>query len=55
MNAAVHRKLLSNKIPIIEGLVLSEVPGGRYLTHCLPLKITGAEASPARCILIKKQ
>ncbi len=50
---AAHKKLLGNDIPIIEGLVLGHVRGGRYLTHCSPLKITGAEASPARCVLVE--
>jgi arylformamidase len=50
----VHKKLLKKNIPIIEGLLLGHVAGGRYLTHCAPLKIIGAEASPARCVLIKK-
>lgn len=49
----VHKKLLKNNIPIIEGLALGHVKGGRYLTHCSPLKITGAEASPARCVLVE--
>lgn len=52
--APVHKKLLKKGIPIIEGLVLGHVSGGRYLTHCAPLKISGAEASPARCVLVKK-
>jgi arylformamidase len=52
--AVVHKKLLRKEIPIIEGLVLWHVAGGRYLTHCAPLKIKGAEASPARCILVQK-
>jgi arylformamidase len=53
-DAAVHKKFLGKEIPIIEGLVLGRVPGGRYLTHCAPLKILGAEASPARCVLVQK-
>ena len=52
--AIVHKKLLQTEIPVIEGLVLGHVPGGRYLTHCSPLKILGAEASPARCVLVQK-
>ena len=53
-NAAVHKKLLKKGIPIIEGLILRHIAGGRYLTHCAPLRIEGAEASPARCVLIQK-
>ena len=53
-DAIVHKKLLQKEIPIIEGLILGHVAGGRYLTHCSPLKILGAEASPARCVLVQK-
>ncbi|MFZ2456736.1 MAG: cyclase family protein [Candidatus Altiarchaeia archaeon] len=53
-DAAVHKKLLRKDIPIIEGLVLGHVAEGRYLTHCAPLKIKGAEAGPARCVLVQK-
>ena len=35
IDAPVHKKLLGRGIPIIEGLILSRVAGGRYLTHCL--------------------
>jgi arylformamidase len=53
-DAAVHKKLFRESIPIIEGLVLGRIAGGRYLTYCTPLKIKGAEASPARCVLVQK-
>ena len=53
-DAVVHKKLLRKEISIIEGLVLGHVAGGRYLTHCSPLRILGAEASPARCVLVQK-
>lgn len=49
----VHKKFLSNKIPIIEGLDLGNVEPGIYKLFCLPLKIMGGEAAPSRCILIK--
>jgi len=49
----VHKTLLSNKIPIIEGLDLTNASAGEYTLYCLPLKITGVEAAPARCILVK--
>jgi arylformamidase len=52
-DARIHKKLLGREIPIIEGLVLGNVDGGRYLTHCAPLKIIDAEASPARCVLVR--
>jgi len=48
----VHKKLLGNNIPIIEGLNLKTVNPGPYVIYCLPLKIKGAEGAPARCILV---
>ncbi len=52
-NSYVHRKLLSNNIPVIEGIDLNYVKPGVYTLFCLPLKVEGGEAAPARCILIK--
>ncbi len=48
-----HRALLGAGIWIIEGLDLSEVAEGSYELVCLPLKLVGAEGSPARAILRK--
>ncbi|KAL0489335.1 hypothetical protein AKO1_009204 [Acrasis kona] len=60
-----HKMLLGNNVPIIEGLRLSHVLGlpspdskdvsmhqGIYYLICLPLKLVGVEAAPARAILI---
>jgi arylformamidase len=49
---AAHRTLLERGIPIIESLELSSVKPGVYTMVCLPLKVVGAEAAPARCILL---
>lgn len=48
-----HLKLLGNDILILESINLEEVPSGRYTLFCPPLKIKGAEGSPARAILIR--
>ncbi|MFC2091508.1 cyclase family protein [Elusimicrobiota bacterium] len=48
----IHRILLDAGIWIVEGLNLSGVAAGEYQLICLPLKITGAEGSPARAVLI---
>jgi arylformamidase len=50
---ASHHTLLGNGIPILEGINLKEVPEGRYVLCCLPLKIRGAEASPVRAVLFR--
>lgn len=48
-----HRALLEAGICILEGLRLKEVEPGNYFLCCLPLKILGAEAAPARVTLLK--
>lgn len=50
---AVHKKLLSKGILVIEGLDLSDVDAGVYELLCMPLRLNGSEAAPARCILVK--
>ena len=52
-NFPVHLKLLGNEILILESINLKQVPPGRYTLFCPPLKIKGAEGSPARAILIR--
>lgn len=47
----VHKTLLGNGIWIIEGLNLNEIAPGTFELICLPLKITSADASPARAII----
>ena len=48
----VHRLLLSAGILLVESLDLTGVPERDYTLYCLPLKIVGAEAAPARAILV---
>ena len=49
-----HRLLLSNKVVIYEGLVLSGVKPGKYTFSGFPLKIMGSEGAPTRAVLIKE-
>jgi arylformamidase len=46
-----HQILLGAGLWLIEGLNLSEVRPGDYEMICLPLKLAGAEAAPARALL----
>ena len=48
-----HLTLLSNRVVIVEGLSLSEVPPGDYELICLPLKIAegAGDGAPARAVL----
>ncbi len=48
---SVHRVLLGAGIWILEGLNLSAVRPGHYELVCLPLRIPGADGSPARAML----
>lgn len=48
---AAHHALLGAGVVIIEGLDLSEVEPGEYDMTCLPLRIVGADGSPARVVL----
>lgn len=47
----VHQTLLGKGVWLIEGLDLSKVGPGEYELLCLPLKLQGAEAAPARVFL----
>lgn len=47
----VHRTLLRSGVVIVEGLVLSEPPPGWYELICLPLRVAGCDAAPARVVL----
>ncbi len=46
-----HRILLEAGIWLIEGLNLEKVEPGKYHLFCLPLRIVGIEAAPARAFL----
>jgi len=50
-----HKILLSNNVVIIESLDLRSVEPGLYTLICLPLKLMGREAAPARAILISPE
>ena len=47
-----HTALLGADVCVLEGLVLNHVAAGRYLLACLPLRLDGVEAAPARAILL---
>jgi len=47
----VHRTLLGSGIWIIEGINLSGIRAGQFELICLPLRISSADASPARALV----
>ena len=46
-----HQAVKAADMRILEGLVLDDVPPGRYELIALPLRIVGADASPVRAVL----
>ena len=49
-----HQILLGKGIPIVEGLLLTNAPGGDYDLLVLPMKVGGHEAAPARAVLRRR-
>jgi arylformamidase len=47
----VHRALLAHGVVILEGILLAEVPPGRYRLKCLPLRLRRGDGGPARALL----
>lgn len=48
---AAHLAVLRHDMRVLEGLVLDDVPAGRYELIALPLAIAGGDASPVRAVL----
>ncbi|HEV8358690.1 MAG TPA: cyclase family protein [Gemmatimonadales bacterium] len=48
---AAHQRCLAHDMAILEGLVLRDVPEGRYELIALPLRLLGFDASPVRAVL----
>jgi arylformamidase len=46
-----HKILLRNQVILVECLNLSEVDDGEYEMSCLPLRLKGLDAAPARVML----
>ncbi|MEM7690689.1 MAG: arylformamidase [Pseudomonadota bacterium] len=46
-----HKAVLKHDLRILEGLVLDDVPEGRYELIALPLPFVNADASPVRAVL----
>lgn len=50
----LHGLLMARDVISIDNLRLAEAEGGEYTFMCLPIKVTGIDAGPARAILFKK-
>ena len=49
----VHLILLGKGIALLEGVVLKDVPEGRYFLSAAPLNLAGADGAPCRAILVE--
>ena len=50
----VHKILLNCQIALLEGIVLADVPEGRYFLSAAPLNLAGADGAPCRAYLIAR-
>jgi len=50
----VHHVLLGAGVPIVENLLLDDVAAGAYELIALPLRLTEADASPVRAVLVER-
>ena len=51
----VHLILLRQEIALLEGIVLDEVPEGRYFLSAAPLNLGSADGAPCRAYLIDRE
>ena len=51
----VHLILLREEIVLLEGIVLSHVPEGKYLLSATPLNLAGCDGAPCRAVIIKNE
>ena len=50
----VHKTLFEKDIALLEGVVLTAVPEGRYFLSAAPLCMAGADGAPCRAYLLQK-
>lgn len=48
----VHKILLKQEIALLEGIVLKDIPEGRFFLSAAPLNLGGADGAPCRAYLI---
>jgi len=47
-----HHALVYGRVAILENLLLTDVPAGEYTLVALPLRLTEADSSPVRAVLL---
>ena len=50
----VHKILLEQDIVLLEGVVLTDIPEGKYFLSAAPLCLAGADGAPCRAYLMEK-
>lgn len=53
-NLESHHAVFENNMAILEGIVLNDVPDGKYTLIALPLKMKNLDASPVRAVLVEQ-
>lgn len=48
----VHKILLGAEVVLLEGIVLTGVPEGKYLLSAAPLNLAGCDGAPCRAVLV---
>ena len=48
-----HHTLLSNKLTILEGILLADIAPGEYFLSCGAIKMEGSDGAPARAVLFE--
>jgi arylformamidase len=51
---AVHKILLGAEVILLEGVILTDVPAGKYLLCAMPLLLADCEGAPCRAVLIQQ-
>ena len=51
----VHKILLGAGITLLEGVVLKDIPEGRFFLSAAPLNLAGADGAPCRAYLMKEE
>ena len=51
----VHLILLRRELALLEGIVLTGVPEGRYFLSAAPLNLGGADGAPCRAYLLREE
>ena len=49
----VHKTLLGSGIALLEGVVLTDIPEGRYFLSAAPINLAGADGAPCRAYLLE--